>query len=204
MKTKTPAKPNHFSAPALSAVLTIAVLLVAGCVVTSVYPFYQAKDVTFDPAMVGTWSDPAKTNADQETWTFEKLDGQTYKLVVRNASETNQFDTHLFSLGDAKFLDCLTRERPAYAAPTHVLLRVKSLQPQLEMQLLDYEWLGKLIEANPKALRHIIVPKEAGTAAEPDGGLLTLTADTAELQRFIRQHLNDTNAWSKPLVLKKP
>lgn len=178
-----------------------ALVLLAGCVVTSIYPYYTAKDLTFDPALLGTWSDPDKTNADAETWTFEQLGAQTYKWTVCEADKTNLFDAHLFTLGGARFLDALPRERHEYNTPAHILLRVTRLQPQLELEVLDYDWLAKQIEANPKSLRHIVVPKEAGDA---DGdGLITLTADTAELQKFVRKHLNTTKAWAEPMVMKK-
>ena len=182
--------------------LGLALILLAGCVVTSIYPYYTAKDLTFDPVLLGTWSDPEKTNTDAETWTFEKLAAQTYKWTVRDSNKTNEFDAHLFALGGARFLDALSRERREYNTPAHVLLRVNKLQPQLELQILNYEWLTKQVEANPKLIRHVIVPKEAGGTDE-GGGLLILTADTAELQKFIRKHLKNTNAWGEPLVMKK-
>lgn len=181
-------------------ILILAATIITGCVVSSIYPFYTAKDLTFDPALLGVWGDAAHPD-DQETWQFEKLTGQTYKLTIRGSGETNAFDTHLFTLGKDRFLDSLPRQRAAYHAPQHFLLRVKSLTPTLELQLLDYGWLSKLVEQNPKAIRHILVPKEAG--ASNDGGELTLTADTAELQKFIRKHLNNTNAWVAPIVMKK-
>lgn len=179
----------------------LALVWLTGCVVTSVYPYYTAKDVTFDAALLGTWGDPAETNANKDTWTFEKIGSQTYKLTTQDGSETNTFDAHLFTLGSEKFLDCLPRERHEYTAPTHVLLRVKSIQPQLEMYLLDYEWLGKLVEANPKAIRHVITPGPAGDSKEDQ--LVTLTANTAELQKFIRKHLKTEAAWGDPMIMKK-
>ena len=183
-------------------ILGFALVLLAGCVVNSIYPFYTARDLTFDPALVGTWGDAKNTNAeDKEAWVFEKITDQTYKMTIRDDSETNEFDTHLFTLGGEKFLDSLPRLRMAYQTPEHLLLRVKSITPTLELQLLNYEWLGKLVEQNPKAIRHIIVPKETDTSNE--GGVLTLTADTAELQKFLLKHLANTNAWSEPMVLKK-
>jgi len=181
--------------------LGLALVLVAGCVVTSIYPYYAAKDVVFDPTLLGTWSDPAATNAGKDSWAFAQIDAQTYKLTVKDASKQDEFDVHLFALGGQQFLDCLPRERHDYATPAHVLLRVKHIQSQLEMDLLNYEWLGKLVETNPKSIRHIIAPNPAGDSQ--DRGLLTLTADTAELQKFILKHLHDTNAWSEPVLLKK-
>jgi hypothetical protein len=182
-------------------VLATFVLLIAGCVVNSIYPFYTAKDLTFDPALLGTWSDPEETNASKETWTFEKIAPQTYKLTTCNSGETNEFDTHLFTLGGQKFLDSLPRARAAYHAPEHFLLRVRKFTPTLELELLDYGWLADYLEHNPKALRHIIVPPEIGDSQEK--GALTLTAETAELQKFLRKHLANTNAWGELIVMKK-
>ena len=182
-------------------ILGFALFFLAGCVVSSIYPYYTAKDLTFDPALLGTWGDAEKTNDNNEVWLFEKIEAQTYKMTIRDSSETNAFDTHLFTLGGQKFLDSLPRDRVDYHTPEHFLFRIKSMTPTLELQLLDYEWLTKLVEQNPKAIRHIIVPNEAGHTNE--GGRLTLTADTAELQEFLRKHLNNTNAWVKPIVLTK-
>lgn len=181
--------------------LGLALLLLAGCVVTSIYPYYTTKDLTFDPALVGTWSDSGQTNADKEMWTFEGVETKAYKLTIRDAAKTNVFDTHLFTLGHTRFLDVLPTERYEYATPAHLLLRVTSLQPQLEMHILNYDWLAKLLDTNPKAIRHILVPNRNGAA---DGGQFTLTADTVELQKFIKKHINNTNAWGEPMVLKKP
>jgi hypothetical protein len=178
-----------------------ALVLLTGCFVSSIYPFYTAKDLTFDPALLGIWGDAEETNDNKEVWVFEKSEAQTYKMSIRGGSETNAYDTHLFTLGGEKFLDNLPRFRMAYQTPEHLLLRVKSISPTLQLQLLDYEWLTKLVEQNPKAIRHIIVPKEAGDTNE--GGHLTLTADTSELQKFLLKHLNNTNAWIEPMVMKK-
>ena len=181
--------------------LAVATLLLAGCIVTSIYPFYTAKDLTFDPALIGVWTDADDTNQDAETWTFEKIAEQTYKLTTRDSSETNEFDAHLFTLGKAQFLDCLPRSRQPYSTPSHVLIRVESIQPRLEMYLLDYEWLGKLVQEKSKTIRHIIVPNETGGSQEDS--LLVLTADTAELQKFIHKHLKTDDAWKSLEAMKK-
>ena len=161
--------------------------IITGCVVTSVYPYYHSKDVTFDEALLGKWIPADDTNSNaKEFWTFEKIRERTYKLSTYD-NKTNQYDAVLFQLGGQTFLDCLPRERNDCSTPNHILLRLESIQPQLKMAFLDYSWLSKLIEKEPRAIRHIIVP----TAAESggDGGNLTLTAETFELQRFILKHL---------------
>jgi len=179
----------------------LALTLLTGCVVTSVYPYYTPKDVVFDPALLGVWGDPASTNADRETWTFAKLDDQTYKLVVAEKDKKTEFDARLFKLKQHTFLDCLPRERADYAVPGHMLMKVECISPALELRLLDYDWLGKLLEKNPKTIRHTVVPKPAGESG--DGGQLVLTADTAELQKFILKHASNTNAFGEVTGMKR-
>lgn len=175
--------------------------IITGCVVTSVYPYYHTKDVTFDEALLGKWipADNTNSNAD-EFWTFEKISERTYKLTTFD-NKTNHYDAVLFQLGGESFLDCLPRERNDCMTPNHILLRVESIQPQLKMALLDYSWLSKLIEKEPRTIRHTIIPNKAGT--EGGGENFTLTADIFELQRFILKHLKTKEAWAEPLVMER-
>ena len=101
------------------AALALTAVFFTGCVITSVYPFYTAKDATYDARLVGTWFDADETNvaAAKEFWIFEAGPGQTYQLAMIGADETNRFDAQLFTLGDERFLDLLLRERQAYTAP---------------------------------------------------------------------------------------
>jgi hypothetical protein len=204
MKTNNEARwlNHHKKLTSLFAGIVIVASLIAGCVVTSVYPYYQAKDVSFDDTLLGKWIPADATNAStaEEFWTFEKINDRTYKLTTVE-NKTNLYDVVRFKLGGARFLDCLTRERSEIQTPSHILLRTEIVASQLKMELLDYKWLGNLIEKNPRAIRHIIVPDEA-QAEKGSGGGLVLTADTAELQKFILKHLKTKDAWVEPLVMK--
>jgi hypothetical protein len=179
--------------------LTLMTLL-AGCVVTSVYPYYTAKDVVFDPALVGAWTETGSTNAQNDNWRFEKVESQAYLLTVQDGEKRTEFDTHLFKLRGELFLDMFPRERPDNSLPLHYLLKVTRIEPTLEVNLLDYDWLKSLIEKDSKAVRHIIVPKKLGESGDGD---LVLTADTAELQKFILKHEKTEGAFGKPLVMNR-
>ncbi len=172
--------------------------MLVGCVVTSVYPFYTAKDVVFDPALIGTWAEAGSTNAANDHWRFEKAHGQAYKLTVQDNEKRTEYDAHLFKLKGGLFLDFCPRERPDNALPVHYLLKVTRVAPALEMNLLDYEWLKTLLEKNKKAIRHIVVPKKLGEAGDGD---LFLTADTAELQKFVLMHEKTEGAFGRSEVM---
>lgn len=187
---------------ALFGSIMIVASLIAGCVVMSVYPYYKAKDVSFDDALLGKWIPKEATNASaaSEFWTFEKINDRTYKLTTIDG-KTNHYDAVRFKLGGATFLDCLPRERSDVQTPNHILMRTEIVGSQLKMELLDYKWLCDLIEKNPRVIRHVLVANEAGS--EGGGGQVILTADTAELQKFILKHLKTTNAWVEPLIMKR-
>jgi hypothetical protein len=176
-------------------------LLLAGCVVTSVYPWYTPKDVIFDPALVGVWNAPdanAKTN---EFWQFEKSGELAYKLTVADSDDKRtEFDAHLFKLAKRRYLDFVPRDREGGGIPPHYLMRVDAVTPTLDLVLLDYGWLEKLVTADANAIRHVIVPKPIG---ESGNGDLVLTANTAELQAFLRKHAADTNAFAEPTRMKR-
>ena len=163
-----------------------------GCV-TSVYPFYFEKDVAFDPALLGDWIEN-QNNANVH-WKFER-DGQTaYRLThTGERGESSVAQAHLFKLHGQRFLDFLGSEPKeddgfVPAIPAHLLLRVVHIGPTLELVGLDYDWLGKLLEKNPKAIRHHIIEDHGDNR-------LVLTADTAELQRFVVKHLKTEAAWT--------
>ena len=174
--------------------------LLAGCVVPSVYPWYTAKDVRFDPALIGAWAEPDSTNAANDHWRFEKLESQTYKLTVQEKEKRTEFDARLFQLKGRLFLDCSPRERPDHSLPLHYLLKVTRIEPTLELSTLNYDWLQKLIAKDSKAVRHIVVPKKTGESGEDD---LVLTADTSELQAFILEHEKTEGAFGDAFVMKR-
>ena len=174
--------------------------VVAGCVVTSVYPWYTAKDLLFDPALIGTWAEVGSTNATNEHWRFEKLEGQAYKLTVQDKEKRTEFDARLFQLKGRLFLDACPRERPDNSLPLHHLLKVTRSEPVLQLNMLSYDWLKKLIEKDPKAVRHIVVPKKIGESGEGD---LVLTADTAALQKFILKHEKTKGAFGDGFAMER-
>ena len=174
--------------------------LLAGCVVTSVYPFYTAKDVQFDPALVGSWAEAGSTNAANDHWQFDRLHQQAYWLTTVENSETNRYETHRFRLKHHVFLDLCRTNRVEDHLPLHYLLKIENTGAKLQVNVLNFEWLAKLLEKKPKALRHVLVPNEPGNT---NNNQLVLTADTRELQQFILKHLNDTNTFGDATELTR-
>ena len=83
--------------------------------------------------------------------------------------------------------------------PLHYLVQIENTGSKLQVKVLNFEWLAKLLETNPKALRHILVPEAGNT----NNNQLVLTADTPELQKFILKHINDTNTFGDATELTR-
>lgn len=169
----------------LIAIAGVAVLLTA-CI-PSVNPFYTEKDVVFDPRLIGSWGDP--DDAD-ESWRFEVATNKTYRLIVsEEKGKRGEFAAHLFKLRGHTFLDVTPTELElredqvdlvgAALIPGHLILRVRSIEPDLKLDWVDWDWLKKHLEANPKALKHRVTATES----------IVLTAETRDLQRFVLKHL---------------
>jgi len=185
----------------LSLVATgMALAMVAGCISLSVYPFYNQKELIFDSGLAGDWSKATRTN---ELWQFADVDGKYYRLVTVNDQETNILDAHLFQLQRYKFLDLLTTNRDMLQLPLHLVSKVTRNDDAVTLQFLDYGWLSSLLETNPAAIRHLVVSEDSGNGS--DDKMVYLTADTQELQKFIIEHADDTNAFgsSSAVELKR-
>ncbi|HXU77052.1 MAG TPA: hypothetical protein VN794_10810, partial [Methylomirabilota bacterium] len=62
--------------------LSAAAVLLAGCVVSSVCPFYTEKDLVFEPAILGSWINQKDAS---ETWKFERGEKLAYRFTLIEA-----------------------------------------------------------------------------------------------------------------------
>jgi hypothetical protein len=175
-------------------------VVLAGCVVASVYPFYTEKDLVFEPKLVGTWKTVPKENEEKETWRFEKLGDKSYKLLVGEGDKIEPYQACLFKLKDTLFLDMISLKDEREMIPSHFFLRLGAIDSTFSYSLLSAEWMAKLVKENPKAIRHHVVQDDPNDA---DKNHVVLTADTAELQKFILQHLKTEGAYTEAQVMKR-
>ena len=178
----------------------LAIMLLTSCVVTSLYPFYTSKDLVFDQSLLGEWVDAATTNQPADFFRVERQGEKGYVMTAFTASETNTSEANLFRLKQHLFLDVFPTNRSLDYVPVHQLTKLTRLEPEIEGVNLNYDWLAKLLEKRPGAIRHLVLPDKPG---DDQGGRVVLTAGTAELQRFILKHVNNTNAWNEPSKWKR-
>ena len=192
-------KKKHMKSIMTLPLLSAAAVILAGCVVTSVYPFFGQNDVGFEPALLGHWT---KVQHPEERWTFERGSGDGYRVFCVSGGSTNTGQAHWFKLEGQTFLDFSAstwkEDIQPEPVPSHLLVRVGQIAPSLKMANLKYDWLGELVAKNPKAIRHILIK----TGDKPEDRRVVLTADTAELQRFVIKHLKTKGAWDDSMELQ--
>jgi len=174
--------------------LVAGLLLLAGCVVTSVYPYFTAKDVVVDELLVGKWADPDDAAEPEKYWQFARTNGQAYSLVIHDGEESQGYLVHLFKLKGRRFIDAEPTARKDDLIPPHYLLQVHRLDASgLTLSIMDYKWLEKLVERDPSAIEHLWVDRNV---VENKPGRVILTANTPKLQKLILKYAGDTNAFS--------
>lgn len=167
-------------------VVGIAAALLGACI-PSVYPYYTAKDLQFDSALLGQWRENGNS-ADADTWKFEADGEKAYKLTItEKGKKTGTFSAHLFKLKDYQFLDliptdCKFAEEQADVLNAsvvfgHLLACVSRTDRSLSVAFFDMDWLEKHLKANPRAISCVQNEKQ-----------LLLNAGTRELQRFVLKH----------------
>lgn len=174
----------------------LTILLLAACV-PSVHPLYTEKDLVQEPTLSGSWTNTSSS----DHWAFETAEGKSYQLVQTDADgRVATFSTHLLKLDGVLFLDVQVTDLKGGSEkineiaqitliPGHLFFKVAELGPDLKLALVNPDWLGKLLEKNPKALAHIKTDHA-----------FALTASTKELQRFFRKHLKHPEMFSTDLI----
>jgi len=195
---------------------------------TSLHPWFTEEDLVFEPALVGTWVDPA---SEDDTWTFERQDDTTYRLITTGdegkpglfAKTTGKpkhivaarLTARLMRLGEARYLDiCAGDEWTDSSMLQHVLVnshglaRLRLEGDALRVAFLDEDRLEAMLGDRRVVLPHEVVDVD-GDADQPPtrihstGRRVLLTAPTSELQRFLVTYASDSNAFETEQVMRR-
>jgi hypothetical protein len=156
--------------------------LLGGCV-PSLHPLYTEKDLTFDPALLGQWTE----DDGKGTWAFTKAGEKEYRLVFTdNQGKGGGFQAHLLKIEGRLFLDIFPTDLDLkendffrlHLLPAHTFMLVKQVQPSLQMAFLNPDWVEKYLKEHPESIRHETL----------DDGHTVFTAQPKELQAFVLQH----------------
>ncbi|MBS4028143.1 MAG: hypothetical protein KGZ58_05825 [Ignavibacteriales bacterium] len=168
------------------------VILFSGCL-RSLRPLYTDKDLVFDKALIGVWSE----ENERDTWTFLKSEKNSYELVYTEKGVPAKLEAHLVQLGSYRFLDIYLKDIPEenglynlHIIPAHTFSKVRFHGDTLSLSMLDADWAKKMFKENKLTIKH----------EETEKGLL-LTAPTEDLQKLVLTYAEDKNAFGKESVL---
>jgi hypothetical protein len=194
-------KPKHIC------VLVIFLIVMQGCLVKSLHPFYTDKDLVFKQELVGKWTD-----LDSATWVISQHKGFTgllkdkapvkaYDITFTDNKGTSKFVAHLFTLDSQLFLDFYPDEINTgndlgnyHLIPAHSLAKVKIEGGKILISWYNEEWLVKLFNQNRVRIAHERIPYDPDDHNR-DNFQVILTAPTGELQKFIIKYGNDPQAF---------
>jgi hypothetical protein len=184
--------------------VTLAVILMAGCLFKSVHPFYSKDKIIYDSTLLGTWSDP-----DSGSWEFSQylirkgfmesnIPDNSYLLKLWDKkSNPSFFNVHLFELQGTKYLDFYPLLEKvvdddfysSHLLPLHSVAKLDmKADGTIHIRWYNEEWINKLIKENKTSISYDRVDNEGDTT-------LIITASTKDLQQFLLEHGNDTNAF---------
>jgi len=182
---------------AVAKVLAIVLLLAitSSCdPVPCLHPLYTENDVVEEPMLLGIWAEGG--DAEKCLWIFEKpAQGGGYTLTwrERDSQQGQEFKIHLVRLGTSLFLDAIETDRHDHLLlPVHMFGRIWITPDEVQIRMLDDEWLKKAIEAGRVDLRH----------ERTDEGIV-LTAETRELQNLAMVYAEDEEAFSVKVTLHR-
>jgi hypothetical protein len=176
-------------------------LMMSGCLVSSLHPFYKMKDKIFDEALIGNWLD-----TDSAVWIIqpnkttdafmapERIDS-TYSIkYYEDKDALSYLQATLFVLNGQKYVDfypdpdeehCDSEMTSIHHIPVHTLARMQFNKDTMMFFWFGEEWLNELFENNRVRIDHETI------SIDSDYHSNILTAETDDLQKFILKYMND-------------
>lgn len=185
------------------------VILMQGCVVKSLHPFYRAEDVVFREELLNSWVD-----SDGAKWSVRrsKFSKSTYEMHwLHNGERDVVFLAHLFKLGEDLYLDFYPEGDNQmsddfamfnmHLLPVHSVAKVHVLNnSEVTIKWFNEEWMNSLFEQNRIKISHETLSDDqrvesddpnVKNAAKSVETQYVLTASTDELQKFLIKYGNE-------------
>jgi hypothetical protein len=176
----------------------LAILLLSACI-PSLQPFYTEKDLVFEPALVGSFGEKDGS----ATWTFTKSADREYNLTIKDKEKSSSFVTHLFKLGNDRFIDLYAVKESlddspredffkATLVPGHLALKVSSFSP-LTLQVMDEDGMKEYLKSNKGAVAHTFIESDR----------LVFTGSSEQMRDFLKRISSEEKCWGKPGEFQK-
>jgi hypothetical protein len=193
-------------------------LLVSSCVLSSLFPLYTEKDLRIDDKINGKWK-IGDVNDSMQYWIIEKLDTsdndggflgvsgpwseysteKTYRLIAVQDTIDQEFALHLLELNGIRYIDLYPVNVEVshgflawHMVPTHIFGKIEIYENQLITHFFDQDFFIKLIKQNKIRISHVDM-----------NGRQLITAETDELQKFVKKYADESQAFQKPDTLPR-
>jgi hypothetical protein len=189
---------NAMKKQILVLVILVAVL-VQGCIVKSLHPFYIESDLVYKKELVNTWVDQ-----DGHKWKIDPVQEQrkAYQMTFTEDGKEATFLTHLFELEGNLFLDFRPLASDGsvndlfemHLLPSHSVAKVVKMNDEVVViKWFNEEWLTKLFKQNRIKISHEVIIDE--NSGKDEDKSYVLTASTEELRKFLIKYGNDPAAF---------
>jgi len=135
----------------------------------------------------------------QTTWTSKP---NSFQLSIEQAKKALKLNPPLIPAGDGAYIEFAPGSTSGKVTPVsmhlrvaHWFFRVNSDDKNLTLDYIDDDRLSKLLEQGTVQIGHNLIGPEKKDAKEDDRQLV-LTAPTAELQKFVLDHVNDDQVFA--------
>ena len=164
-------------------------LFLTSCISFTFQPIYTNKDLTFEPALSGLWSETDS----RDTYKFARSGEKSYELIYTDENgNKGTFDVHLVNLNGIMFLDIYPRKKEitnnefynAHFLVLHSIVYVEQIEPTLKLSMINDDWMKEYLKENPTAISYQIFNDN-----------VVLTAQTEELQAFLIGHVHIEGAF---------
>lgn len=176
--------------------VAVLLLLVSGCYVQSINPYYTDEDLVKDDALIGTWLVKDNSSDKQEEWAFENNEDNSLVLRITKEDATDTVKVRTFELNGVKLMDLYPGESgidpqthfiSAFQwVPVHLLAKyeVDAEQGQLLVYPLSVEWFKDMALKRKLDIEYTVYEKNQ----------VLLTADSAQIREFLSEHLDEAFA----------
>jgi hypothetical protein len=159
----------------------------------SVAPLATDSNTTFDPALIGTWSDLDGSNS--VLISVREGDKHNYDILWIDTKNNDKYrvGARLVQIGGQKILDVtpVSTDTGPFNIPGHAFVYISNLENGLKIQFLDSKWIQEKVKQS-KALTSYQLEDHP-----------IITGTSAQLQDFFLQNGLNEQARSEPISLRR-
>jgi hypothetical protein len=177
--------------------LPLLLVLMTGCIVQSLYPFYTDKSKVTLPGLNGDWDCLVAFGDKQEATNVPPWQITDDKIIPYDPdSQTATIRVVFFKVNGQLFCDSFAGDIgnskvPSYwywhVRPVHTITKVETNADQLVLKPLDLVWLTNLVASSKVSLPHVRRPE--------DDNWPLFTAKPADWERFLTKYAKSTDAF---------